>query len=441
MNPIIILLSKTGMALLKLLNRGSSYPGMFAKMLNKNILNYFKLPKTTIFVTGSNGKTEVTSTLAHIYSSNGYKVGHNIKGSNMTNGVITCFIEHSNLFGEIKTDVLIIEIDERYIKDVFNFIEPTYLIINNLSRDQVARNGHTDIVWEDINQKISNNTHLILNVDDPMINKFSLYHQGKITFYGVAKNKHSKNNTNINNLDLTYCPRCNAKLIFNYYHYWNIGDYECPNKDFKRIKPHFEARLIKDDSFEISDQVIPITHQSLHNIYNLTACFTIANISGINSKDITNSLKNFSLNTKRLESIKFANRECILLVSKNENAVSYNQSIDFILKQPGNKSVVIGFDNVSRRYKLDDLSWLWDINFELLRDKNIKNIICVGKFAYDIAVRMKYAEIDPKKIITIPNSSDMVKTLMKKTTSKFYSLFCFEIQSNFRRLLKKGDLI
>lgn len=441
MNPIILFFSKCIMMLLKLLNRGSSYPGFFAKKLNKDILNYFELPKITIFVTGSNGKTSIATTLAHIYKDNGCKVAHNIKGSNMTNGVISCLIEHSNIFGKSKRDVLIIEIDERYVKDVFKTIEPTYFIINNLSRDQLARNGHVDIVWNDINKNISKKTHLILNADDPIINKFSINHKGKITYYGLAKTKYSKNKNDSDSLDLSYCPKCNTKLKYKYYHYWNIGNYECTNCDFKRNDPNFEAKLINETSFKIMNEVINIPNSSLHNIYNLTACFTVSSVSGINNQSIAKSLNQFSLNTKRLESIKFSNKECVLLVSKNENAVSYNQSIDYILKQPGNKSIVIGFDNVSRRYKLDDLSWLWDINFELFQDKNVKNIICVGKFAYDIATRMKYAGIDAKKIITVPDTSNMVEELTKKTTNKFYSMFCFEIQNDFKRLLKKDGLL
>lgn len=72
--------------------------------------------------------------------------------------------------------------DERYVKHVFQTIKPNYFIINNLSRDQLARNGHFDIVWEDINANINKDIHLILNIDDPMINKFSLNHKGKTTF-------------------------------------------------------------------------------------------------------------------------------------------------------------------------------------------------------------------------------------------------------------------
>ncbi|HHW69095.1 MAG TPA: DUF1727 domain-containing protein [Tenericutes bacterium] len=441
MNFVILLMSKLGMYILKKLNKGSSFPGYFAKRCNKNILRYFKIPKTTIFVTGSNGKTSTATTLANIYKKAGYKVGHNIKGSNLTDGIITCLIENSNLLGVVKSDILVLEIDERYVKEVFKVIEPTYFIINNLSRDQLARNGHFDIVWEDINRNISANTHLILNADDPLINKFSINHKGKTTFYGLAKTKYSKNKPEVENLDMTYCPICNTKLDFKYYHYWNIGSYSCPTGDFNRKNPKYESKLVNDEYFTIDDMKVKINNTSIHNIYNLTACYAVAKESGLEKNKIIDALNSFTLNTKRLENIKFANKECVLLISKNENAVSYNQSIDYILKQPEKKSIVIGFDNVSRRYKLDDLSWLWDVNFEALKNDNVKNIICIGKFAYDIALRLKYANIDSKKIIICTDSNEMVNILLNKSTNKFYSMFCFEIQKNLNKLLKKEGLI
>ena len=42
---------------------------------------------------------------------------------------------------------------------------------------------------------------------------------------------------------------------------------------------------------------------------------------------------------------------------------------------------------------------LYDIDFERLRNENISNFICIGPFAYDIAVRIKLANIDEDKIV------------------------------------------
>ena len=43
-----------------------------------------------------------------------------------------------------------------------------------------------------------------------------------------------------------------------------------------------------------------------------------------------------------------------------------------------------------------DVSWLWDTDFELLKDYP-NNIVISGIRAYDMAVRMKYAGFDTEK--------------------------------------------
>ena len=43
-----------------------------------------------------------------------------------------------------------------------------------------------------------------------------------------------------------------------------------------------------------------------------------------------------------------------------------------------------------------DISWIWDADFEILKNQNIKNIICSGKRAKELALRLKYTDIKVK---------------------------------------------
>ena len=44
-----------------------------------------------------------------------------------------------------------------------------------------------------------------------------------------------------------------------------------------------------------------------------------------------------------------------------------------------------------------DVSWLWDVEFELLRDR-VNVAVCAGLRAEDMAVRLKYAGVEPERI-------------------------------------------
>ena len=426
MKILTLTFSKLIQSILKKMGRGTALPGEIALKLDKNILKKIEKPKTIICVTGTAGKTSICGTLTEIYKHANVNIKSNIKGSNLKSGVASLFLENCTITGKIKADTLVIEIDERYIKEVFKDFHPNYFIINNLSRDQLARNGHFDLVWNEINNAITDDIHLVLNGDDPLISKFAVKHKGKVSYYGMKKNKLSTNKpTSV--LDLTYCPVCNQKLIFDYYHYGNIGKYHCPNNDFVRPDVSMEAILNDNSTFTLDGQTIKLNNDAIYNVYNITASYVTAKETGIKKKDIVDALNELSLQVKRLDTFKLGNTEGVLLLSKNETPLSYNQSLDFISKQKGKKTVFIGFDRVSGRYDLKDLSWLYDINFELLNDNSIEKIVCVGTFANDLALRLKYADVDTKKIKVITTSKDIIENIKEESIGKCYCMFYFDI--------------
>lgn len=440
MNRLILFLSKIISIILNKLGKGSVYPGNFAHKLNKNIFRYFKLPSRIIFVTGTNGKSTTSNTLANLYKEAGFKVGHNLKGSNLRLGILTCLIENSKINGNITADVLILEVDERYVKHIYKDVPPTHIIITNISRDQPPRQGNFDFIYEEIKKGVDSNVHLILNADDPIVTRFSVGHKGNISYYGLAETKFSKPEDKIkyyDNLDSLYCPVCNKKLKFNYVHYGSVGSYFCKHNHFERPTPEYESKLIDNFTFEINNIVINMPNHFLYNIYNLSACYVMAKSDNIDDEVISKVLSN--LQFKRIDLVNFKNKTFHFLLSKNENSVSFNQSLDYIKKENTKKSIVIGFERVSRRYNLTDLSWLWDIDFEVLNDDNIKNIICTGKFAKDIAVRLKYAIKDKKKIKICIDTDDLVNYIEKtdKTTENIYCLFCFELEIKIKNIIKE----
>ncbi|MDD3392742.1 MAG: MurT ligase domain-containing protein [Bacilli bacterium] len=441
MNKIILILAKLSGHILSFLGRGSVFPGGLALKLNKKIPYYFKMPNKIIVVTGTNGKSSIANNLSKLYKDAGYKVGNNLQESNLETGVITCLIQNSKLNGKIKSDVLILEIDERYIKIVFKYLTPSYLIVNNISRDQPPRQGHYEYVFNDIKKSLNDNIHLILNADDSIVSRLAFDHNGKISYYGLAKNKYSKKGEKLSyddNLDALYCPKCHKKMIFDYVHFANIGSYKCPTNDFQRPTPTLEAKLINDKKFKINNTFIEIPNHFIYNIYNLSACYLTGYVDGLDENILNKSLN--SITFKRIDSIKYHDKIFHILLSKTENAVSFNQSLEYIKDEKTSKAVIIGFGKISRRYEENDLSWLWDIKFEQLNNDSVNEIICVGNFRYDIATRIKYAVDKQKKIKTAKTLDDVFHLIDNKTTD-IYCNFDPAFDDQFRKILKEGEIL
>jgi len=422
----------------KILGRKASvYPGKVAYDKDIEILSKVNYPKYVIGVTGSSGKGSTTELIEHALTKAGYSVACNKAGSNGIYGITTLILNNVTLFKhQPKKDIFLIELDERHIQ--LAFLKPilTHLVVTNITRDQPARNKTPEFIYHKIFNAVKAKTHLIINADDPMVNKIITTYKDQITTYGISKTKYSYNKPMINSIDNAYCPVCHKKLIYDYYHYGHIGSYKCPNKDFQRGKVDYEATNVdlENKTIKINNQILKINKDMLYAAYAVTASYALLKTIGISDDVINESFNVNPIPPKRGHIYKIDNRNLTMLESKNENALSYYQSLEYIARLDNQKTIILGFDNVSRRYKHNDLSWLYDVEFEKLNNQNIDKIICIGRFRYDVATRLSYAGIDKKKMFILDDINNLIKVI-KMTKGDIYTMVCFDMTEKIKTML------
>jgi UDP-N-acetylmuramyl tripeptide synthase len=420
---------------------GTVLPGTFSYNIRQNILEKIKYPKYVIGVTGSSGKGTTTNLIAHILKSNGYDVVYNESGSNGIRGITTTILNNCTIFGRFKHDILLLELDEKHLHLAFGKNKMTHLVITNITRDQPARNGSPDLIYDAIFNALDGSTTLILNGDDPGLMKAKLNYPGKIITYGLEKTIDSFTKVKNNNIDNAYCPKCHKKLIYKFYHYGHIGSYFCKNCNFTRGNLDFVGKNIdlQKKSMKINGLQVSLNKDILYEAYSTIAAFALTSTIGIETDKILYALNEDIMPPKRGNSYNYKNKSITLLESKNENALSYYQSLKYIIDTEGKKSVVLGFDNVSRRYKFNDISWLWDVDFELLNNSNIDKIFCIGRFKYDVANRLIYANIDPKKIILIEDVNDILSIITNETKYNIYTMVCFDMTGIIKKQILEAN--
>lgn len=438
MNLLSIMVGKLIILVGKMVHRGSSMPGMVALKINKKIFHYFKLPKKIIAVTGSSGKGSTSTAIATVLRQNGYRVVHNSSGANLIYGILTLLLENTKWNGEIDADVLVYEVDERYTKYVFKEVKPDYVVITNITRDQPPRQGNPDLVAGTIEEALTDDMHLILNGDDPILRQF--VHKNKVTYYGVEKNRYSYKTSKFKSLNTAYCPKCHSKLEYHYYHFEDSGDYYCPKCSFKRPKIDYLVEKINYNKsyIQINGTLVTIPYNILFAVNNVAATFTMCSLLGLSNEEIASSMNQIYKNEKIFNIYPYKNRIVTVLNNKNENASTFNQSLLYVSRFKEKKVIIIGWKEISRRYEFDDLSWLYDIDFELLKEEEIEKIICVGINRYDIATRLKYANLE-KKLVICTNLVEATSYIKDKTKGNIYAVVNFDYVKPFNELMNEGE--
>ena len=77
------------------------------------------------------------------------------------------------------------------------------------------------------------------------------------------------------------------------------------------------------------------------------------------------------------------------------------------------------------------------IAYELLNDESITHVVLIGRFKWDVRVRLKYARVPDKKIVMLDNMADFVKTILEETKGDIYTMVCFDMTAILLNKIKE----
>ena len=146
---------------------------------------------------------------------------------------------------------------------------------------------------------------------------------------------------------------------------------------------------------------------------------------------IVESLNNYVIKNDRIQKFELNGHDAMLLTSKHENSISYNQSLLYVTREKEDCTVVIIVDAVSRKYFTSETSWLWDIDFELLKSENVKKVILGGKYVHDLVTRMEFAGINMDKVVAKSDLDELMKETKENSIVKIYVITCFSDRMKF----------
>ena len=428
---------------------GTSLPGKVLMRLEPRAIRSLaaRLPEGSVAISATNGKTTTAAMVAAILERRGTRFVHNHAGANMAGGIASTLLEAARGDG-IDGDLGLFEIDEFWLPQLAVELRPRAVLLANLFRDQLDRYGELETIaerWADVVAALPGDTRLVLNADDPLVADLGRGRERVVTFgveddaMALPQMQHAA--------DSKHCRRCGHAYVYEAIYLGHLGRYRCPQCGRRRPVPDVVAEQVRlngprDASFVLRiggdaprSATVALPLPGLYNVYNALGAAALCHALGVPFDDVVAGLGVVAAAFGRAETIEVDGRELSILLVKNPagaNEVLRTLALDADPAHPIDLLAVLN-DNVADGR---DVSWVWDADFELLAGR-VRRVTCAGTRAAELAVRLKYAGVDPQRLVVVPELEDALDAARADGDGPLFALPTYTALLELRELLAR----
>ncbi len=359
-----------------------------------------RIPGGVALVSATNGKTTTTAMAAEILGAD-TRLAWNRAGANLMSGIA------SALVAARRAELGLFEVDEGAFPEALARTRPRVVALGNLFRDQLDRYGELEIVaerWRAAIRELPAATTLVVNGDDPIVGDLADERHGAIRF-GLDDPRQARSGLQ-HAADSKYCVRCGTPYEYAAIYVGHLGDYRCPACDHRRpgldvVARDIELRGLLASRFQLVAPVgeveVELALPGLYNVYNATAAAALSLALGASLEDVRAGLSRFSAAFGRFERIPAGGKSVILLLIKNpaganEVVRTLETGVPPVLVIALNDAIADG----------QDVSWIWDVDFEpLLAHAGL--VIATGARAAELRLRMTYGGLPADRLEVVPS--------------------------------------
>jgi UDP-N-acetylmuramyl tripeptide synthase len=359
-----------------------------------------RLAHGVVVFSATNGKTTTTTMSAEILGA-GRRLAWNRAGANLLSGIASALVAGRD------ADLGLFEVDEGALPEAVERTRPRVVALGNLFRDQLDRYGELEIVaerWRATVTGLPETTTLVVNADDPVVADLADGRDTAIRF-GLDDPRHARP-TLQHAADSKYCVRCGAPYIYEAAYVGHLGDYRCPRCGHRRPPLDVAAREIELRGLHASRFRLVSRHgeidvelglPGLYNVYNAVAAAAVSLAAGASLRDVGAGLSRVSAAFGRFERVPAGGKSVVLLLIKNpaganEVIRTLETGVPRVLVVALNDAIADG----------QDVSWIWDVDFEPLLE-HVGMVIATGERAAELGLRMTYGGLPADRLEVLPS--------------------------------------
>jgi hypothetical protein len=439
--------AKLSQPLLKLTGHNATdFPGQLALKICPDFLRHVAKPEKIIAVTGTNGKTTTNNILADVLADKGYRFLSNRLGSNIISGIATCLLGGVTAGNRPRYRLGVLEIDERSSLRIYPHVKPDWVVCTNLARDSCYRNAHPYYIFDIIDRALPDSSVMILNADD--IISCRLKEGNPRIYYGMGPQPEDRDAPfNLVN-DARVCPRCQAPLVYDRVRYNHIGRAHCPacglaspeaDLLLERIDRASGLLRVRQGDTEVG---FPLLNDSVFHIYDQLAAITALRAFGLAADEIADSLSRTAITASRYTRETVCGVRMTSVMTKGWIAPACSAVFDYVRRQPGEKEVILLLeDPEENRRSSENITYLYDTDFEFLNRPEIRRIVVTGVRAGDFLLRLLLAGVPREKLYHAAETEEIPSLLALQPETEIcllYDLHQTEPSLQLRRQIREA---
>lgn len=338
--------------------------GLVAMTLDRSILRQLGVGRRTVIITGTNGKSTTTRMTAAALGTLG-AVATNAEGANMDAGLVAA------LAADRRAGLAALEVDEMHVPHVSDAVEPTAVVLLNLSRDQLDRVGEINVIERTLRAGLARhpNAVVVANCDDVLMTS-AAYDCPNVVW--VAAGGSWSN-------DSVSCPRSGEVIVREQGHWYSTG------ADFKRPSPQWwfdEQTLYGPEGLAVP---MRLALPGAVNRGNAAQAVAAAVALGADPRKAVAAVCMVDEVAGRYRTVRVGTHDARILLAKNP--AGWQEALSMVDKHADGVVIAVNGQVPDG----EDLSWLWDVRFEHFEETRV---VAAGERGTDLAVRLGYAGVE-----------------------------------------------
>ena len=344
---------------------GAMIGGLVAMTLDRSILGQLGAGRRTVVVTGTNGKSTTTRMTAAALGTLG-SVATNAEGANMDAGLVAA------LAGARDASLAALEVDEMHVPHVADAVDPSVIVLLNLSRDQLDRVGEINHIERTLRAGLARHpsTVVVANCDDVLMTS-AAYDSANVVWVAAGGGWSG---------DSVSCPRSGEIIVRERTHWYSA---RAPTSSGPaRSGGSTTTNIYGPDGLSLPMQLaLPGTVNRGNAAQAVAAAVALGADPGCGGGGGVGCRRGRRPVPHRASG--FAHRPH---AAGQESRGLAGGAVD---GGQARRRVVIAVNG--QVPDGEDLSWLWDVRFEHFEDTAV---VAAGERGTDLAVRLGYAGVD-----------------------------------------------